>query len=157
MHMQCCDITHDITALFNDITSKNKMMRFRRGTSEVGLTKKLSINGHRIGEPQPQYTQTAGCSMQCHTLPCLFGCILATRAYNHFIHPNFFLQVFATKLNYTSVFSAVVQPNLVESCAQRSSNTDSLACTSTAASIGDPGMCGVGHLGEWQSAPIIVA
>ena len=30
-------------------------------------------------------------------------------------------------------------------------------CTSTAASIGDPSMCGVGRLGEWQSAPITVA
>ena len=41
--------------------------------------------------------------------------------------------------------------------AQRSSNLDSLACTSTAISIGDPGMCGVGCLGEWQPAPITVA
>ena len=37
---------------------------------------------------------------------------------------------------------------------QRSSTSDSLACTSTTASIGDPGSCRVGRLGEWPSAPM---
>ena len=42
-------------------------------------------------------------------------------------------------------------------CAQRSSNLDSLTCTSTATSIGDPGMHGVRHLGEWQSTLTIAS
>ena len=35
MHVQCCDITYDITAPFNDVTSANKMMCFGHGTSKV--------------------------------------------------------------------------------------------------------------------------
>ena len=37
---------------------------------------------------------------------------------------------------------------------QRSSTAGSLACTSTAASIGDPGSRGVRRLGEWPSAVV---
>ena len=37
---------------------------------------------------------------------------------------------------------------------QRSSTSDSLVCTSTAASIGDPGSCGVSHLRERPSAVV---
>ena len=54
----------------------------------------------------------------------------------------------STKSNYANVFPAITQ---------RSSNLDSLTCTSTAASIGDPSTHGVRHLGEWPSAPITVA
>ena len=54
---------------------------------------------------------------------------------------------FATKLNYANVFPTITQ---------RSSNSDSLTCTSTATSIGDPGTCGVRRLGEWPSAPITI-
>ena len=35
MHVQCCDITYDVTALINDVTSENKMMHFRCGASEA--------------------------------------------------------------------------------------------------------------------------
>ena len=35
MHMQCCDVTYDITAPFKDVMSENKMMHFGRGTSEA--------------------------------------------------------------------------------------------------------------------------
>ena len=57
-------------------------------------------------------------------------------------------RVFSTKSNYTNIFPAI---------AQRSSNFDSLTCTSTAASIGDPSTCGVRHLREWPSTPITLA
>ena len=26
MHVQCCDVTYDITVLFKDVTSENKMI-----------------------------------------------------------------------------------------------------------------------------------
>ena len=39
MHMQCCDITYDVTVSFNDITSANKMMHFRHAASKVCLPK----------------------------------------------------------------------------------------------------------------------
>ena len=35
MHVQHCDITYDITTLFNDIKSENKMTCFGHGMSEV--------------------------------------------------------------------------------------------------------------------------
>ena len=35
MHMWHCDVTHDVTALINDVTSENKMMHFGHDTSEV--------------------------------------------------------------------------------------------------------------------------
>ena len=35
MHAQHCDITYDITALFNDVTLANKMTRFGHAVSEV--------------------------------------------------------------------------------------------------------------------------
>ena len=35
MHVQCCDVTYDVTVLFNDVTSENKMTRFRLSASEV--------------------------------------------------------------------------------------------------------------------------
>ena len=35
MHVQCCDVTYDITAPFNDVTSENKMMHFERAASEA--------------------------------------------------------------------------------------------------------------------------
>ena len=34
-------------------------------------------------------TQSAGCTMGCHTLPHIFGCIPTTGVYNHFIYPHF--------------------------------------------------------------------
>ena len=61
---------------------------------------------------------------------------------------QFLTQAFQQILNYADIFPAI---------AQRSSNSDSLTCTSTAASIVDPGPRGVGCLGEWTSAPITVA
>ena len=61
-----------------------------------------------------------------------------------------FTTSFSTKSNYPNVFPAIVQPN-------QSSNLDSLTCTSTAASIGDPSMHRVRCLGEWPSTPITVA
>ena len=39
MHVQCSDITYDITALTNDVTSENKMTRFRHGVSEARYQK----------------------------------------------------------------------------------------------------------------------
>ena len=35
MHVQHCDVTHDVMALMDDVTSKNKMTHFRRSASEV--------------------------------------------------------------------------------------------------------------------------
>ena len=61
MHVQCCDITYDVTAPFKDVMLENKMTHFRHGVSKV-RPPKLPKNGLRIREPQPQYTQGAGCS-----------------------------------------------------------------------------------------------
>ena len=46
MHVQHCDVTYDITALFNDVTLINKMMHFGHATSEVRSQKmpKTAIN-----------------------------------------------------------------------------------------------------------------
>ena len=35
MHIQHRDITYDVTALIDDVTSENKMTRFGRGMSEA--------------------------------------------------------------------------------------------------------------------------
>ena len=39
MHVQHHDVTYDITALINNVMSKNKKMHFGRGASEVRFQK----------------------------------------------------------------------------------------------------------------------
>ena len=111
-------------------------------------TENCQKNGCRI-ELQPWYTQSAGCSAQHHTLPHVFGRIPGTGTYNHFIYPYFFFynftMSFATKSNYTNVFPTI---------AQRSSNSDSLTCTSTAAFIGDPAHAGSDISGSGHPPPL---
>ena len=86
MHVQCCDITYDVTVSFSDITLANKMTCFGRTVSKV-CPPKIAQNSHRKTRVMWQwYTQNAGCSTQCHTLPHIFGCIPMTGAYNHFIY-----------------------------------------------------------------------
>ena len=41
MHVQHCDITYDVRAPFNNITSANKMMHFGRAASEAHPPPKL--------------------------------------------------------------------------------------------------------------------
>ena len=46
MHVQCCDVTYDVTALINDVRSKNKMMCFGCGVSKVHpqkIAKKMAV------------------------------------------------------------------------------------------------------------------
>ena len=38
MHVQCCDITYDVTVFFNDVTFTNKMTYFGRGTTNARPT-----------------------------------------------------------------------------------------------------------------------
>ena len=112
--------------------------------------RKLPKNGHRTGELWPQYTQSTGCSTQCHTFPCIFEHIPQPEPTSTLFIPISyynFTTSFATKSNYVNIFPTI---------AQRSSNSDSLTCTSTATSIGDPSTCGVRCLGEWPSTPITV-
>ena len=89
MHMQCCDITYDVTVSLNDVTLTNKMMCFRCGVSQACLfknTPKMAVIDmiYAIGS-----TQIAGCKARCHTLPCVFGHVPMTGAYNHFIYLHF--------------------------------------------------------------------
>ena len=45
--------------------------------------------------------QNARCSMQCHTLAHVFGCIPMTGAYNHFIYPFLYrIKINQNKNNY---------------------------------------------------------
>ena len=46
MHVWCCDITYDVTVLFNDVTSENKMTHFGCTASEVHLPK-IAQNSHK--------------------------------------------------------------------------------------------------------------
>ena len=46
MHVQCHDVTYDVTALINDVMSKNKMACLGCGTSKA-IIMKLPENGHR--------------------------------------------------------------------------------------------------------------
>ena len=39
MHVWCCDVTYDVTALLNDVTSANKMMRLGHAASKAHLPK----------------------------------------------------------------------------------------------------------------------
>ena len=44
MYVQRCDVTYDVTALFNDVTLANKMTCFGHAVSEVHLPK-IAQNG----------------------------------------------------------------------------------------------------------------
>ena len=46
MHVQCCDITYEVTALFNDVTLANKMTCFGHTMSKARRPK-IAQNGHK--------------------------------------------------------------------------------------------------------------
>ena len=102
-------------------------------------------------EPREWSTRIARWSMRCHTLPHIFGCVPATRAYNHFIYPHFY--------NFNTIFYKFTNSGItLLSCpatSQRSSTSDSLMCTSTTSSIGDPGSCRVIRL--WEQPPAMAS
>ena len=58
MHIQCCDVTYDITAPFNDVTSANKMTHFGRTVPKAHPSIKLpkmaidSQEHHSNGTPR---------------------------------------------------------------------------------------------------------
>ena len=100
--------------------------------------------------------------MQCHTLPCIFGCIPMTGAYNCFIYHYFHNELY-NKLSKICPFLCLPwqwRPTHGP-LAQRLSSSDSSTCTSTASalaiaissggklSIGNPGTCGATCLRVW--------
>ena len=54
--MQCCDITYDVTAPFNDITSANKMTCFRHATSSTPTQNclKAAVEQEQHGHSTPR-------------------------------------------------------------------------------------------------------
>ena len=89
MHMWHCDITYDVTASSNDVTSTNKMTCFRCGASKACFLRKWPKMAENDVMYMIRYTQNARCSVQCHTLPHIFGHAPATGAYNCFIYLHF--------------------------------------------------------------------
>ena len=138
MHTWHCDVICDITALINDVTSKNKKTHFRCGMSR-GV---LSENGHRTSGTVHLDRQVV---CMTHILPHVFGHIPAIGAYNHFIYLHYF----------TILYTILQTHSYLTPQTQRSSTSDSLTCTSTTASIGDPSSRGVRHLGEQPSAVVL--
>ena len=132
---------------------------------------KLPKNSHRKTRAlRQQYTQDAGCSTQCHTLPRIFGHVPMTGAYNRFIYfyyNNF--HEFYNKLSKSFYNTHVLHGNARAAhrpLAQRLSSSASSTCTSMASppviatssggiwSISDPGICRATRLGcgvgGWQ-------
>ena len=71
--VQCCDITYDITASFNDVTLANKMMSFRHATSGAHLPK-IAQNGRK------DMSKVATVHLECwvfHAMPHPPPCIWA--------------------------------------------------------------------------------
>ena len=57
MHVQCHDITYDVTALINDVMSENKMTRFGRGTSQGAFSEnclKTAVELENLGNGTPE-------------------------------------------------------------------------------------------------------
>ena len=54
MHVQHCDITYDVTALFNDVTSTNKMKCFGCTMSEACLPKMAVNDGGNAATAHPE-------------------------------------------------------------------------------------------------------
>ena len=148
MHVQCHDITHDVTAPPDDVTSKNK-----RHTLDAVCLKRVNMElSKTAAKPKAGTTWITGWSTCCHTLSHVFGCIPVTRAYNHFIY--IILQCCAYFFYKSTNLQKRGQGGPCAPPAQSSSTSDSHACTSTAVSCGDPSFCGVECTGE---QPLTVA
>ena len=67
------------------LTSENK-----RRTSDVVCPKRVNTKLPKTAtKPKAETTRITGWSAWCHTLPRVFGCVPATRAYNHFIYLHY--------------------------------------------------------------------
>ena len=154
MHAQHCDVMYDITAPFKDVTLANKMMRFGHAVSKAcppqNCLKQLWTDKSTMAMAHPEHQVSHAMP---HPPPHIWVC-----PHNRSLQPLFIIisTSFVTKSSKvmknckSGVLSGDARPNC-RPPAQRSSNSDSFTCTSTAIatsiggnqSIGDPGICGV--------------
>ena len=157
MHMQCCNVTYDVTVPFKDVMLANKMMHFGHAMSQAhppqNCLKQPWTDKSTMATAHPEHWVS---HVRPHPPPCIWVC-LHDRSLQPLYYHYFYKICNKIKQSYEICKSGVFSSNTRPNCgppAQRSSNSDLVVCTSTVIatsiggnqSIGDPDIHGIAGL-----------